>query len=124
MLAAVFCFKLPEISTSPIFLNLMRSFKVEVPVWLVCPPTYDLEVILRYLRSSSFELLSCLSLHSLPKKVSVLGFIGHFKEGKRVTGFVYSCLFLFFWCLCSVCSRICGQDRVGGYSPSLFFYYY
>ena len=84
MLAAVFCFKLPEISTSPIFLDLMRSFKVEVPAWSVCPPTCDLELILWYdtPSSSSFELLSSLSLRSLLKKVSVLGFIGHYKEGE------------------------------------------
>ena len=55
MLAAIFCFKLPEISTSPILQDLLRSFKVEVPIRSVRPPTWDLEVVLCYLRSSSFE---------------------------------------------------------------------
>ena len=68
MLAAVFRFKLPEISISPILHDLLHSFKVEVPVWSVCPPTWDLEVVLHYLRSSSFEPLSRLSLRSLTKK--------------------------------------------------------
>ena len=58
MLAAVFHFKLPEISTSPILQDLMRSFKVEDPVRSVHAPTWDLEVVLRYLRSLSFEALS------------------------------------------------------------------
>ena len=68
MLAAVFRFILAEISTSPILQDLMRSFKVEVPVRSVRPPTWDL-VVLCYLRSSSFEPLSSLSLRSLMKKV-------------------------------------------------------
>ena len=38
MLAAVFRFKLPEISTSPVLQDLVRSFKVEVPVRSVRPP--------------------------------------------------------------------------------------
>ena len=72
MLAAVFRFKLPEISTSPVLHDLMRSFKVEVPAKPVRPPTWDLEVVLRNLRSSSFEPLSSLSLRSLTKKVLFL----------------------------------------------------
>ena len=69
MLAAVFWFKLPEISTSPILQDLMCSFKVEGPVRSVRLATWDLEVVLRSLRSSSFEPLSSLSLCSLTKKV-------------------------------------------------------
>ena len=41
VLAAVFCFKLPEISTSPILQDLMRSFKVEFSVRSVRPPSWD-----------------------------------------------------------------------------------
>ena len=62
MLAAVFKFKLPEISTSPVLQDLVRSLKIEVPVR---PPPWDLEVVLRFLRSSTFEPLSSLSLRSL-----------------------------------------------------------
>ena len=72
MLAAVFRFKLPEISASPVLHDLLRSFKVEVPVRPVRPPTWELEVVLRYLRSSSFEPLSSLCLRSLTKKVLFL----------------------------------------------------
>ena len=67
MLTAVFCIKLPEISTSPILHDLLRSFKVDVPVWSVRPPTWDLEVVLCYLHFSSFEPLSSLSLRPLTK---------------------------------------------------------
>ena len=72
MLAAVFRFKLLEISTSPVLHDLVRSFKVEVPVWSVRPPVWDLEVVLRYLHLSAFEPLSGLSLHFLTKKVLFL----------------------------------------------------
>ena len=44
MLAVVFRFKLPEISTSPILQDLLRSFKVEVPIRAVRLPPWDLEV--------------------------------------------------------------------------------
>ena len=54
MLAAVFRFKLPEISTLHILHDLLHSFKVEVPIRSVRPPTWDLEVVLHCLRSSSF----------------------------------------------------------------------
>ena len=69
MLAEVFSFKLPEISTSPVLQDLVRSFKIEVPVR---PPSWDLEVLLKFIRSSTFEPLSSLSLCSLTKKVLFL----------------------------------------------------
>ena len=122
MLAAVFCFKLPEISTSPILLDLMRSFKVEVPAWSVCPPTCDLELILWYPEFFVFWAIVQFVL-TLSTEESI-GFGFHWPlQGRWVTGFIYSSLFLFFWCLYSLCSRICGQDRVGSSSPSSFFYY-
>ena len=69
MLVAVFKFKLPEIPTSPVLQGLVRSFKIEVAVWPVRPPPLDLEVVLRFLHSSTFGPLSSLSLRSLTKKV-------------------------------------------------------
>ena len=72
ILAAVFKFKLPEISTSPVLQDLVQSFKIEVPLRPVRPPPWDLEVVLRFLRSSTFETLSSLSLRSLTKKVLFL----------------------------------------------------
>ena len=72
MLASVFRFKLPKISTSPVLHDLVWSFKVELPARSVCPPAWDLEVVLCYLCSSAFEPLSALSLHSLMKKILFL----------------------------------------------------
>ena len=72
MLAAVFKFKMPEIPTSPVLPDLVRSFKIEVPARPVRPTPWDLEVVLRFLRSSTFEPLSLLSLRSLTKKVLFL----------------------------------------------------
>ena len=72
MLSAVFRFKLPEISTSTVLRDLLRSFKVEAPVRPVRPPAWDLDAVLGYLNSSTFELLDSTSLRSLTKKVLFL----------------------------------------------------
>ena len=76
MLSAVFRFKVPEISTSPVLHDLVWSFKVEVPVHSVRPPAWDLEVVLRYLRSSAFEPLSDFSSFA-SKESFVFGVFGH-----------------------------------------------
>ena len=72
MLASVFRFKLPEISSSPVLHDLLRFCKVEAPVRSVQPPSWDLNTVLRFLRTSSFETLSKLSLRQLSKKVLFL----------------------------------------------------
>ena len=60
MLSAVFKSVLPEISSSPVLHDLIRSFQVEAPIRGVRPPSWDLPTVLNYLRSS-FEPLSTLS---------------------------------------------------------------
>ena len=72
MLSSVFRFKLSEISSSPVIKDLIRSFKVETPVRFVRPPSWDLDVVLRYLIASTFEPLSSTPLRSLTKKVLFL----------------------------------------------------
>ena len=72
MLSSVFRFKLPEISTSSVLRDRLRSFKVEAPVHPVRPPSWDLDAVLHYLNSSTFEPLSSTSLRSLTKKVLFL----------------------------------------------------
>ena len=69
MLSSVFHFKQPEISSSFILKDLLRSFKVEAPVQLIRPPPWDFDAVLRFLISSTFEPLASTSLHSLMKKV-------------------------------------------------------
>ena len=61
-----------HISSSPVLHDLLRSSKVEAPVRSVQPPSWYLNTILRLLCSSSFELLSSLSLRALSKKVLFL----------------------------------------------------
>ena len=51
MLSAVFKSILPEISTSPILHDLLRSFQVEAPVREVRPPSWNLIKVLTFLRS-------------------------------------------------------------------------
>ena len=63
MLSSVFRFKLPEISTSSVFHDILQSFQVEAP------PSWDLNKVLEFLRSSTYEPLQSLSLRNLSKKV-------------------------------------------------------
>ena len=72
MLSAVFRFQLPEISSSPVIHDLLRSFKVEAPCHAVRPPSWDLEAVLRYLRSPIFEPLASCSLRDLTRKMLFL----------------------------------------------------
>ena len=72
MLSAVFRFKLPEISTSLVLQDLLRSFQVAAPSHSIQPPSWDLNKVLTYLRSSTFEPLQSVSLRSLSKKTLFL----------------------------------------------------
>ena len=72
MLSAVFRTILPEISTSPIIRDLLRSFQVEAPSRSVRPPSWDLIKVLDYLRSPVFEPLSSASLRDLTRKTLFL----------------------------------------------------
>ena len=77
MLSAVFKSILPEISSSPIIHDLLRSFQVEAPVREVCPPAWDLPTVLIYLRSSPFEPLSSASLKRSYLHDIILTFFGY-----------------------------------------------
>ena len=72
MLSAVFRTVLPEISTSSVLQDLLRSFKVEAPCRAIRPPEWDLLKVLDYLRSSVFEPLTNVSLRDLTRKTLFL----------------------------------------------------
>ena len=72
MLSADFKSILPEISSSPIIHDSLRSFQVEAPIREVRPPSWDLPTVLNYLRSSPFEPLSSASLRDLTHKTLFL----------------------------------------------------
>ena len=72
MLSAVFRTILPEISTSPIIRDLLRSFQVEAPCRSIKPPSWDLVKVLEYLRSPVFKPLSSTSLRDLTLKTLFL----------------------------------------------------
>ena len=72
MLSAVFNSVLPGISTSPVLLDLLRSFQAEAPIREVRPPSWDLNIVLSFLRSSSFEPLTTISLRDLTCKTLFL----------------------------------------------------
>ena len=72
MLSAVFRTVLPDIATSLVIQDLLRSFKVEAPCKSVKPPSWDLLKVLEYLRSPVFEPLSNASLCDLTRKTLFL----------------------------------------------------
>ena len=72
MLSAVFKSVLPEISTSPVLHDLLRSFQAEAPIREGRPPSWDLNVVFTFLRSSSFEPLTTISLRDLTRKTLFL----------------------------------------------------
>ena len=72
MLSAVFKSVLPEISTSAVLHDLLRSFRVEVPIRTVSPPAWDLIAVLEFLKSSIFEPLRQASLRDLTWKTLFL----------------------------------------------------
>ena len=83
MLSAVFRTVLPDIATSPVIQDLLRSFKVEAPCRSVKPPSWDLLKVLEYLRSPVFEPLSNASLRDLTRKrlfLVALAMAEHFGE--------------------------------------------
>ena len=54
MISAVFRSELPEIATSPVLHDLLRSFRAEAPAWSVTPPSWDSLKVLEYLKSPVF----------------------------------------------------------------------
>ena len=72
MLSAVFRSVLPEISTSAVLHDLLRSFRVEVPIRAVSPPAWNLLAVLEFLKSPIFEPLRQASLRDLTRKTLFL----------------------------------------------------
>ena len=52
MLSSVFRWKLPDLSSSSVIRDLIRSFSIQRPIAKVSPPSWDLDVVLRSLTSS------------------------------------------------------------------------
>ena len=71
-LSAVFKSVLPEISTSPVLHDLLRSFQAETPIWEVRPPSWDLNIVSSFLRSSSFQPWTTISLRDLTRRTLFL----------------------------------------------------
>ena len=71
MLAAVFKFPLPEISSSPILKDLIRSFEISAPR-PIFPPPWDLDKVLQFLSGPPFEPLARASFLDKTKKALFL----------------------------------------------------
>ena len=72
MLSAVFKFPLPEISSSPILKDLIRSFEISAPRPIFPPPPWDLDKVLEFLSGPPFEPLARASFLDKTKKALFL----------------------------------------------------
>ena len=82
MLSAVFRSVLPEISTSAVIHDLLRSFRAAAPVRSVTPPSWDLLKVLEFLKSPVFEPLHQATLRDLTRKTL---FLTALASAKRVS---------------------------------------
>ena len=72
MLAVVFKFPLPEISSSSILKDLIRSFEISAPRPIFPPPPWDLDKVLEFLSGPPFEPLARASFLDKTKKALFL----------------------------------------------------
>ena len=72
MLSSVFKFCLPEISSSPILKDLVRSFEISAPRTLHHTPPWDLDKVLEYLSGPPFEPLAEASFRNKTRKALFL----------------------------------------------------
>ena len=72
MLVAVFKFPLPEISSSPVLKDLIRSFEISAPRPIFPPPPWDLDKVLEFLSGPPFEPLARASFLDKTKKALFL----------------------------------------------------
>ena len=72
MLSMVFRSRLPELSTSSVIKDLVRSFSIARPRVSMSPPSWDLETVLRALRSHPYEPLESCDFRALSSKTLFL----------------------------------------------------
>ena len=92
MLSAGFRSVLPEISTSAVLHDLLRSFRVEAPIRSVTPPAWNLLTVLEFLKSPIFEPLRQASLRDLTRKTL---FLIALASEKRAASLIEDCVFFF-----------------------------
>ena len=81
MLSAVFKSVLPEISISLVLHVLLRSLQAEAPIREVRPPSWDLNIVSFFLRSSSFQPWTTFSLRDLTLRTLFLFSLATAKRG-------------------------------------------
>ena len=93
MLAAVFKFPLPEISTSPILKDLIRSFEISAPRPIFPPPPWELDKVLQFLSGPPFEPLARASFLDKTKKALFLLAMATAKRVSELQALSFSVLF-------------------------------
>ena len=93
MLAAVFKFPLPEISSSPILKDLVRSFEISAPRPIFPPPPWDLDKVLEFLSGPPFEPLVRASFLDKTKKALFLLAMATAKRVSELQALLFSVSF-------------------------------
>ena len=81
MLSAAFRFILRDVSSHPVFHDLLQSFRIERPLYSLRVPPWDISLVLSLLRGPPFEPLSACYLRNLTRKVL---FLVSLATGRRV----------------------------------------
>ena len=134
MLSSVFKFCLPEISSSPILKDLVRSFEISAPRPLHHSPPWDLDKILEYLSAPPFEPLAEASFRNKTRKALFLVAMATAKRVGELQALSFSVShrgdylvlhydLFFFWqkqnrCHSPVSGRLCWRPTRTGSLPS------
>ena len=95
MFSVVFKFHLPALSSPRVLRDLLRSFRVSAPSYPMCPPSWDLSQVLRFMNSGSFEPLRR-SAARLIQEGSFLACVGYCQARGGAPGAFTHC-FLCWW---------------------------
>ena len=72
---------LPEISTSPVLHDLLRSFQAEAPIREVRPPSWDLNIVSFFFTILVFSAVDNYFITGFDPQDVVFAFVGYRKEG-------------------------------------------
>ena len=122
MLSSVFKFCLPEISSSPILKDLVRSFEISAPRPLHHTPPWDLDKILEYLSGPPFEPLAEASFRNKTRKALFLLAMATAKRIGELQALSFSVSYRGDDLVLHYDPFFSGENRIGVKSPSQISY--
>ena len=122
LLSSVFKFCLPEISSSPILKELVRSFEVSAPRPLYHTPPWDLDKVLEYLSGPPFEPLAEASFRNKTRKAMFLLALASARRIGELQALSFSVLYRGDDLVLHYDPFFSGENRIGVKSPSQISY--